>query len=262
MPKVLVCMKPVAPSDAKIKIDGGKLDDSVFTPETNPYDEFAGEEAIRLVEKLGGSNAVLTLGPDSAEKAIKDMLARGVQEAYRVWGDEFAGGDVLSTATALAAAAQKVGFDLVLCGKQAIDQDNHAFGPYLAELLGVPHVTAVSTLEINEGGTCKATREIEGGTEVIEFSLPAVVSTDKGLNEPRFASMKGIMAVKKKTITVWGTADLGLSASQVGSAGAGSTVLSEAYPPARSAGKIVGGADAAAQARELARLLREEAKVL
>lgn len=261
MPKVLVCMKQVIASDAKIKIDGGAIDEASVQFVTNPYDEFAAEEALRIVEKQGGETHVVTIGPDRSEKALKDLLAIGIQEGTRVWGDEFAGGDVLATAKTLAAAAKKIGFDLILCGKQAIDQDNHAFGPMLAELLGVPHVTAATSLEVQANGTCTATREIEGGKEVIEFSLPAVVSADKGLNEPRYASLKGIMAVKKKTIPVWSAGDLGLSASEVGAAGSGSRISSQALPPDRTAGKMVDGPDAAAKAKELVGLLKA-AKVL
>lgn len=261
MPKVLVCMKQVVASDAKIKIDGNSLDESGVDFVTNPYDEFAAEEALQIVEKAGGESKVISVGPDRAEKALKNLLAVGIGEAIRVWGDEFESADVLTTAKTLAAAIKKAEpeFDLVLCGKQAIDQDNHAFAPMLAEFLGIPHVTAVNSLEVGGDGSCTATREIEGATEKIEFSLPAVVSADKGLNEPRYASLKGIMKVKKKKIPVWSASDLELDAAATT---AGSTIDAQELPPERTAGKIIDGDDAAAKAKELAKLLREEAKVI
>jgi electron transfer flavoprotein beta subunit len=257
MPKILICMKQVVASDAKVKITGDQVDEANVELVVNPYDEYAAEAALQL----GWDATVVSLGPDKVQKALKSVLALGVAEAVQIWGSEFEGGDVLATARALAAAAKKIEPDLILCGKQAIDQDNHQLGALLSEFLGWPHLTAVTGLEINEGGTCTGKREIEGGQEQWEFTLPAVVTCDKGLNEPRYASLKGIMKVKKIKIPVWGIGDLGVEAGAVGAAGAGTKILSQELPPARQAGKVLEG-EPADVAKQVVKLLREEAKVI
>src|SRR6266487_1358626 len=223
--RIAVCIKRVPDSETRVKIaaDGKSLDEAGVKFILNPYDEFAVEEALRLKEKAGaGEVVVIALGPPAAQETIR---------------------------TALAAELKDGGFDVVLFGKMAIDDYNHQVGPMVAELLDLPCVTTVAHLELASGkGT--AEREIEGGVEVVEFPLPAALTTDKGLNEPRYPALKGIMAAKKKPLEVKPTAP-----------GAGALeVLSLALPPERQAGKIVGEGSAAVP--ELVRLLREEAKVL
>jgi electron transfer flavoprotein beta subunit len=170
--------------------------------------------------------------------------------------------DPLATATVLAAAAKKAGFDLILAGKQAVDHDTSQVGILLAELLGLPHVSVVIHLELDAAGKKgRAKREVEGGAETVEFDLPAVITAQKGLNEPRYASLKGIMAVKKKTIPEWTLADLGVDPASVSDAEARIRLVEFSLPPPRPSARILEG-EPQETARELVRLLREEAKVI
>ncbi|MGH7752415.1 MAG: electron transfer flavoprotein subunit beta/FixA family protein, partial [Gemmatimonadales bacterium] len=199
--KVAVCIKRVPDSETRVKIapDGKSLDESGVKFVMNPYDEFAVEEALRLKEKAGsGEVVVVSLGPDAAQETIRTALAMGADRGVLLNVDRIPL-DGFEVAKTLAAELKPGGFDLILFGKMAIDDYNHQVGPMVAELLGVPCVTTVEHLHWEDGrGT--AEREIEGGMEVVEFSLPAVLSTDKGLNEPRYPALKGIMAAKKKPL--------------------------------------------------------------
>jgi len=260
---ILVFVKQVPDTETRIQIQNGAVDTASVKWIANPYDEFAIEEALQIREKLGaGKVTVVSLGPDRVKEAIKYALSLGADEGVYVKGDGVALDDPLSVATVLAAAARKSGFDLILTGKQGVDQDFGATGVMLAEFLDVPHVSVVVGLEIDAAAkTGKAKREVEGGMEHVSFELPAVVTAQKGLNNPRYASLKGIMAVKKKVIPEWTIADLGVDAASVAPAGASVRTLEATLPPARAAGKVLEG-EPADTARELVRLLREEAKVI
>ena len=260
---ILVLVKQVPDTESRIQVKDGSVDLSGVKWIANPYDEFAIEEALRIKEKLGqGKVTVLSLGLDRVKEAVKYALSLGADEGIWLKGDGVALGDPLAVATVLAAAAKKVGFDLVLAGKQGVDTDWSQVGPMVAELLDVPHVSVVIGLEIDAAAKKGvARREVEGGVERVEFELPALITAQKGLNQPRYASLKGIMAVKKKLIPEWGLADIGVDPGSVGADAAGVRVLDAALPPARTAGKILEG-EPADTARELVRLLREEAKVL
>jgi electron transfer flavoprotein beta subunit len=249
--KVAVCIKRVPDSETRVKIaaDGKTLDEAGVKFVVNPYDEFAVEEALQRKEKAGsGEVVVLSLGPAAAQETIRTALAMGADRGVLLQADRIPA-DGLETAKALAAELKDGGWDLILFGKMAIDDYNHQVGPMVAELLGLPCVTAVAHLEI-DGAKGTAEREIEGGIEVVDFPLPAVLTTDKGLNEPRYPALKGIMAAKKKPLDVKPT-QLGAGAAQV---------VAMTPPPERKEGKIVGEGPGAVP--ELVRLLREEAKVL
>ncbi len=249
--KIAVCIKRVPDSETRVKIaaDGKSLDEAGVKFILNPYDEFAVEEALRRKEKAGaGEVVVIALGPAAAQETIRTALAMGADRGVLLQSDRIPT-DGLEVAQALAAELKGAGFDLVLFGKMAIDDYNHQVGPMVAELLDLPCVTTVAHLEI-EGMKGVAEREIEGGVEVVEFPLPAVLTTDKGLNEPRYPALKGIMAAKKKPLEVK-TVSLGSG---------GLEILALTPPPERKEGKIVGAGPAAVP--ELVRLLREEAKVL
>jgi len=247
--KIAVCLKQVPSTDTRIKIgaDGKHIDPAGVTFVTNPYDEFALEEAIRLKEAKGGEVVVFSVGGAGAVAALRNALAVGADSAVHLKTD--ADPDALAVARLLAAEIEGKAFDLVLCGKQAVDDDAAQVGPMLAEILDLPAATVVVKLEMGEG-KARATREIEGGVEMLELPLPAVVATQKGLNEPRYASLKGIMAAKKKSVEEKAVTP---PASAV-------EIVSLTLPPARQAGKIVGEGAAAVPA--LVRALREEAKVL
>ena len=249
--KIAVCIKRVPDSETRVKIaaDGLSLDEAGVKFILNPYDEFAVEEALRRKEQAGsGEVMVLSLGPAAAQETIRTALAMGADRGVLLQADRVPA-DGLVVARALAAELKDGGFDLILFGKIAIDDSSHQVGPMVAELLGLPCVTAVSKLEI-AGSTATAEREVEGGVEVVEFPLPAVITADKGLNEPRLPALKGIMAAKKKPLEV----------KPFPGAAAGIDVLKMTLPPERQAGRIVG--EGAAAVPELVRLLREEAKVL
>lgn len=249
--KIAVCVKRVPDSETRVKIasDGKSLDEAGVKFILNPYDEFAVEEALRRKEQAGaGEVVVIALGPAAAQETIRTALAMGADRGVLLQADRVPA-DGLAVAKALAAELKAGGYDLILLGKMAIDDYNHQVGPMVAELLDLPCVTTVAHLEIADGRGV-AEREVEGGVEVVEFPLPAVLTTDKGLNEPRYPALKGIMAAKKKPLEV----------KPVSLGTGGVDVLAMSPPPERKDGKIVG--EGAAAVPELVRLLREEAKVL
>ena len=260
---LLVCVKQVPDTESRIALKDGVVDTSNVKWIANPYDEYAIEEALRIRERLGaGKVTVLSLGPDRVKDAIKYALSLGADEGVHVKGDGVALHDPNSTATVLAAAARKIGFDAILAGKQAVDHDWSQVGVMLAERLDLPHVSVVVNLELDPAAKRgRAKREVEGGVEIVEFSLPAVITTQKGLNEPRYASLKGIMAVKKKQIPEWTLADVGVDPASVGPDAATVRFVEFSLPPPRQPAKILEG-EPQETARELVRLLREEAKAL
>lgn len=256
----VVCIAHVPDTEARIKIggDGRSIDEAGVKFIVSPYDEFALEEAIRLKEAKGGDVTVLSFGPERAAQGLRECLARGATKAVHVVGD-LNRADSLGVAKVLAAAIQQIGFDIVFFGKQGVGTDRSLVGPMVAELLGVPAVNVVTELEVGEGSVT-AHREIEGAEEVIEAPLPAVITAQKGLNEPRYASLKGIMAAKKITIENRSIADLGLSEEDVFDARV--KVVSLDLPPEKAPGRKLEGLDAKAAAQEIVKYIREEAKAL
>ena len=249
--KIAVCIKRVPDTETRIRIggDGVSIDEAGVKFIINPYDEFAVEEALQRRDKAGGGEVVvIALGPDAAQETLRSALAMGADRGVLLKADRIPA-DALAVAKALAAEIKDGGYDLVLFGKMAVDDYNHGVGPMVAELLQLPCVTAISKLEL-ENGKGVAEREIEGGVEVVEFALPAVLTAEKGLNTPRYPALKGIMAAKKKPIDVKPAV---LGEVRV-------TVTALGLPPERKAGRILGeGPDVVP---ELVRLLRTEAKVL
>ena len=248
--KIYVCIKRVPDTAARIRVggDGKSIDPAGLKYVISPYDEFAMEAALRLKEKLGtGEVVALCLGPAAAAEQVRGALAMGADRGVLLKGD--AGWDGLETAKALAAELKEAGADLVLFGMRAVDSDQQQVGPMVAELLNLPCITVAAEIDA-ESGAIVCHREVEGGVEVLEAPLPAVVTMTKGPHEPRYASLKGIMAAKKKPLE-----------EKDATVGAGRIRLEKlALPAERKEGRIVGqGADAVA---ELVRLLREEAKVI
>ena len=260
---ILVFVKQVPDTETRIQLNNGSVDTASVKWVANPYDEFAIEEALRIKEKLGqGKVTIVSLGPDRVKDAIKYALSLGADEGVHVKGDGVALSDPLAVATVLAAAARKAGFDLILTGKQGVDHDWSQAGIILAELLDLPHVSVVVNLQIDAAAKrAVAKREVEGGAETVELSLPAVITAQKGLNEPRYASLKGIMAVKKKVIPEWTLADLGVDPASVSESAASIRFVEFSLPPPRQAGRILEG-EPADTARELVRILHQEAKVI
>lgn len=247
--KILVALKQVPDTETKIKVaaDGRSLDPADVKWITGPYDEYALEEAIRIKEAKGAEVVALSVGGDSAKEVLRNALALGADSAVLLKGD--GQGDALAVAQMIAAYAKDKGFDLILCGNKGIGGDNAAMGPMLAELMGAAQANVIVKLELGEG-TFRAEREIEGGSEMVEGSLPAVITAQKGLNEPRYASLKGIMAAKKKTI----------EELEAAAAPAVAVVSALALPPERPAGRRLEG-EPAAQAQALLQALKDEAKV-
>jgi electron transfer flavoprotein beta subunit len=248
--KTVVCIKRVPDTEARIKIAADKqsIDAAGIKYIISPYDEFALEAALRLREATGeGEVIVMTVGTSASGEQLRSALAMGADRAVLLKGEPTLDG--LATAKALAAEIKDIAPDLVLTGMKSVDGDQQQVGTMLGELIGAPTVSVVAEFEVADGKAV-AHREIEGGVEIVEVALPAVITMTKGKQEPRYPSLKGIMAAKKKPLD---EKDAQLEASRV-------RVKEINSPPERPAGRIVGqGADAVT---ELVRLLREEAKVL
>jgi electron transfer flavoprotein beta subunit len=259
----IVCLKEVPDTETRIQVRDGKVVEEGIQYVVNPYDEYALEEALKWQEQVGGKVTLVSLGPERARESILKGLAMGADEVYQLSDEAFLGGDAYATAKALAAAIKALSeYDVIFCGKQAVDADNAAVGIMLAEMLDLPHVSVVSKLEIDaEAKSARAERDIEGGREVVELPLPAVITTQKGLNEPRYPSFRGIRQARSKPFTLWSVADVGLAAGDVGAAGAMMEVVEVMSPPDRPPGRVIPGEPAEAAA-EVVRLLREEAKVI
>jgi len=266
--KIVVCVKQVPATESKLTLspEGTDIDRSGLSFIVNPYDEFAVEEALQIKERLGtGEVTILSLRPHAAQKpeeALRTCLAMGADKAILLNDMAFESGDGFTTATVLAAALRRLSFDLLLFGKQAVDDDGGAVGIQVAELLGIPHVAVVNKLEIHaEARTAVAHRQIEGGIEVVDTPLPALITCQKGLNEPRYPSLPGIMKAKQKPLEIWNRETIGVAPETIGSAGAKLLVVRLEPPPPRQAGRIIPG-EAATAVKELVRLLHEEAKLI
>lgn len=257
--KIIVCVKQVPDTEARIKVapEGAGIVEGDINWIVSPYDEFAIEEALRIKEKGGAEVVLLTVGPDRATSALRNGLAMGADSAIHVKDPLLDGADALGVARALAAALRQASPDLVLMGQLGVGGDHAQVPALVAEMLDLPQVTMAVKLELRDGKAV-AEREIEGARETWETTLPAVVSAQKGLNEPRYASLKGIMAAKKKPIATKTAADLGLTAADLAPT---TKVVSLELPPARPAVRLIAG-EPAEQAKELLRVLHEEAKVI
>ncbi len=248
---IIVCMKSVPSSETKVRVNsnGKSIDETDIVYEINPYDEYALEEAIKIKEAHGGKVVIITLGAPTATQNIRKGLAMGADEAVHLICENIELADSAIVADLLAAAIKEIEFDMIFCGKKAIDCDNHQVPNRIAQLLGIPAVTAISRLELTPE-SAKATRNIEGGAETISVNFPALFSAEKGLNEPRYASLPGIMAAKKKPI----------DERQISVGDELLELISLELPPPKPEGRIVGEGPEAAG--ELIRILREEAKVI
>ena len=255
--KIAVCLKAVPDTESKIQIAADKtnIDFNGIRFITNPYDEFAIEEALRIKEKNGGETVSFSVGGAEATEVLRDSLARGIDSAVHLQDASFANLDSLGTAKVLAAAIKDGGFDLVLCGWQGVGGDNSQVPSMLAELLDWPQANIVLKLEI-DGTNFKAEREIEGAHETVEGALPAVISGQKGLNEPRYPSIKGVMAARRKEIAVKDAGAIGVAASQPKM-----KIKEMQPPPPRPQGRVLEG-ETEEKIKQLIGLLRTEAQVI
>ena len=247
--KIIICVNHVPDTETKVKVagDGKSIDKSGVNHMLNPYDEIAIEAALNLKENYGGETVVISLGPDVHKETLRKALAMGVDKAILLKDDGIR--DSYSVAQGLTEAIKGLSPDCVLFGKQSIDYSDEQIPGLVAEFLGFSSASAVVKID-PQADKLICEREIEGGHEVVEVRFPFVLSAQKGLNEPRYASLKGIMAAKTKPIEERTPSSLSLKVE----------VLAMKKPPAKSAGRIV-GTDASA-VPELVRLLHEEAKVI
>jgi electron transfer flavoprotein beta subunit len=263
--RIAVCIKQVPNSEARLRVsrDGKWLDEEDLPFIINESDEYALEEGLQIAEKTGGEVVVFSLGPDRVKEALRKALAVGAARAVHLSDASFAGGDALATGRALAAAVARESFDLVLTGSQSDDAGFGATGSVIAGHLGWPHVWLVMGVELEEGNqSAKVTREMESGVnEISRVKLPAVLEIQAGINHPRYASLKGIMAAKKKEIAAVAPGDLGLDAGQIGAAGSRLEVVSVSFPESGSGAQMIEG-DAKTAAAALVQKLQKEARVL
>ncbi len=254
---IIVLVKQVPATESMIAVNNGalKLDGAKMV--MNPYDELAVEEALQLKKAHGGKVVLISAGSASAVDALRTGLAMGADTAMLINDPALETADGTGTARALAAAVRALPHDLVIAGQRAVDDDNYLVGPAVAEFLEIPHIAMVVREEI-ANGRITATRSVEGGTITFEADLPVLITTQRGLNEPRYASLPGIMKAKKKKIAQKTLADLGLSPEDIAPK---TRIIALREPEKRSGGRMIEG-DAATAAAELVKALREEARVI
>ena len=258
---IIVCVKQTFDTEAKIVLEDGKVSDKGVKLITNPYDEFAVEEAIRIKEKEGGEVVLVCVGAETATEAMRYCLAMGGDRGIHLSDEAFLNGDEKSAAVALAKAIeQEEDYDLILCGQVAVDDGSAQVPQRLAELLDIPQVTIATKLEL-EDGKAKVTREADGGSEIWEAELPAIITAQRGLNEPRYPSLPNIMKAKKKEIKNLDPDEIDADTEEIGAEGAGTEIVDCFLPPKREAGKIFEGEPEECVA-ELVKALKEEAKVI
>jgi len=262
--EIVVLCKQVPDTESLIQIaeDGVSVKTGSIKWIINPYDEIAVEEALRIKEASGGTVTILSVGHQRVEKAIRtSLLAMGADKGILISDPLAENSDALGTAKILAAALKKIPYDLIIAGQRAVDQDNYQVGSAVAELLGIPQISQVIKEEILDG-KIRCHKAIEGATVVLEASLPALFTTQRGLNEPRYTSLPQIMKAKKKPIDIKTLADIGIDPELVGDRNAKVKVKSLNLPQSRKAVKIIEGDSAQEKAAVLVKLLNEEVKVI
>ena len=255
---IYVLLKRTFDTEEKISLSNGRIQEDGAEFIINPYDEYAVEEAIQVRDAQGGEVTVVTVGGEDAEKELRTALAMGADKAVLInIEDDVEDGDQYTTSKILAEYLKEQEVDLIIGGNVAIDGGSGQVGPRVAGLLDIPYVTTVTKLEIN-GENITVTKDVEGDSEIIETSLPLLITAQQGLNEPRYPSLPGIMKAKKKPLEELELDDLDLEEDDVEA----KTKSIEIYlPPKKDAGKVLQG-DIPDQVKELVSLLRTEAKVI
>ncbi len=243
--RIIVCIKQVPDTEelGKVKINPATntLKREGVSSIINPFDENAIEEALRLREKKGGEVTVLSMGPPQAEEALRKTLAMGADKAILLSDKTLAGADTLATSYTLAMAIKQLGkFDLILCGKQSIEGDTAQVGPGIAEWLSIPQLTYIRKLEVNDNKV-RAERVLEDSFEVVETSLPCLVTVTKDINEPRYPSLRGLLKAKKEEIPIWGCHNLSVERKRVGADGSPTQVIKIFTPQPPGKGEILSG---------------------
>ena len=253
---IVVCLKQTFDTEAKIVLKDGKIDGTGVTRVINPYDEFAIEEGLKLKEKFGGEVTLVSVGGEKTQESIRTGLAMGADKAVLIQDPLLEQADEWMVAEALAKAVGQMPCDILLAGRIAVDDQSAQVAIRVAEAMNIPSVSSIIAMEAEETKVT-VTREIDGGTEILEVPLPAVFTAQKGLNEPRYPNMMGIMKAKNKELKVVTLADLGAGEGWTKKTGE----LVFTMPEARKAGVKIQG-EPADSARELVRLLTEEAKAI
>jgi len=240
--RIIVCIKQV-PDTAEIRInpETNTLMREGVPSIINPFDLHALEAAIQIREQKGGKVTVLTMGPPQAETSLRDAIAMGADEAVLLSDRAFAGSDTWATAYTLAQAIRKLGADIVFCGKQAIDGDTAQVGPETAEFLGIPHVSYIRKIEEVTESSMRVERLMDDGYDVVETSLPVLLTVVRELNEPRMPSLKGKMAAKKAEIRKMGMADLDADENNLGLRGSPTQVRNIFAPEVKAERKMIEG---------------------
>ncbi len=255
---IIVLLKQVPSTESIVQIaeDGRSIKTDDVNWVINPYDEFAVEEALRIRDKQGGTVTLVSVGTAKAVEAIRTALAMGADKGVLVNDPATAACDGLGIARILSTVIQQLPYDLIIAGQRAVDDENFLVGAAVAEFLNIPFMSLVIKQEIVDG-KIHCHRTIEGGTAIIESPLPALFTTQRGLNEPRYASLPGVMKAKKKPLETKTLADLGMEAPAPLL-----RVVAMKLPEKRQAAKIIDAATPQAKAAELVRILHEEAKVI
>lgn len=240
--RIIVCIKQV-PDTAEVRInpETGTLIREDVPSIVNPLDMHAIEAGLQIKEKTNGKVTVISMGPPQAESALREAIAMGADEAVLISDKAFAGSDTWATSYALSKAIKKIGADIVICGKQAIDGDTAQVGPETAEFLNIPHISYVRKIENIDKNTIKVQRLMDEGYDVIESSLPVLLTVIKELNEPRLPSLKGKMAAKKAVVQKWSAADIEVSEDDAGIKGSPTQVKNVFTPQARTDRKMLEG---------------------
>jgi len=239
---IIVCIKQV-PDTAEVKInpETNTLIREGVPSIINPYDLHALEAGLEIRDKLGGKVIALTMGPPQAEDALREAISLGADEAVLLTDRAFAGSDTLATSYTLARAIKKIGADIIFCGKQAIDGDTAQVGPEIAEFLNIPHIAYVRKIEEIKDGYIRVHRLMDEGYDIVESSVPVLLTVVKELNVPRLPSLKGKIAAKKVEIKRLGQADLDVDESRIGLKGSPTQVKNIFAPKTRSDRKMFEG---------------------
>jgi electron transfer flavoprotein beta subunit len=241
---IIICAKHVPETaEAELKIDatGKNVDKTGLVYDINEWDDYALEEAVRIKEKQTGTVTAITVGAEDSDSTLRKCMARGADKAIRMTDSKFNGSDGYAVAKILHSAIKNLHFDLILTGTQAGDDGSGMVGPILAELLKIPHVTMVKKIELGSG-VIKANRELEGGLEEqVEVKLPAVVSVQTGINEPRYVSIMGIRKAMQKEIKLMALGDTGLTENDVGPRGSWTTIEKMYVPPVEKQAEFLKG---------------------
>ena len=259
---IVVCIKQVPDTtDVRINPETNTLIREGVASIINPFDLYAIEEAVRIKEKHGGEVTVISMGPPQVEAALREAISLGADRAVHLCDRAFAGADTWATSYAVARGIRKIGdFDLVICGKQAIDGDTAQVGPGIAVGLDIPQLTYVKKIEEIQEGKIRVQRMVEEGYQVLEGDLPCLLTVVKEINEPRLPSLKGKMKAKKAEITVWTAGDIGAEPALIGLDGSPTQVVKIFSPPPRPGGEVFHGEPAEIAARLVSAL--EDAKII